>query len=139
MNTCPGLALTDVAIAIAVSAILLSVIAYGTGAIDAGRSARLIDDVSHLRTAVATWVRTQGRASYDGLSVGTLVSANLLTSTTVRTPWGDPIVLTPRTSDSYWVVLPNLPLPVRDALVRHFQQHALEMSSDGQQLRLAFQ
>src|SRR5258708_2675774 len=121
-----GFAVTDVAIAIGVSAILLAAIVHGAGALDAGRTARVTDDIQALRSAVETWTKTQGRTSYAGLSLAALNGANVLTTPTAVNPWGGTIALSARTNDSYWITMTGLPQLARDALTRHYQTQALE-------------
>ncbi len=134
-----GFAVIDVAIAIGVSAILLAAVAHGTGALDAGRTARVIEDIQTLRSAVETWAKAQGRTSYAGLSVAALNVANVLTTPAVAHPWGGTIELSARTSDSYWITMTGLPQSARDALTRHYQTQALETTWDGTQFGIAFQ
>lgn len=134
-----GFAVTDVAIAIGVSAILLAAVVHGSGALDSGRTARVLDDIQTLRAAVATWVKAQGRTSYAGLSVAALNAANVLTTPTVTTPWGGTAELSARTNDSYWIVMTGLPQSARNALTRHYETQAVQTRWDGRQFWIAFQ
>lgn len=132
-------AITNVAVAIGVSAILLATIVHSSGVLDSGRAARLIDDVQALRLAVETWTRAQGRTSYTGLSVAALNAANVLTTRTLSTSWGGTVELSARTNDSYWITMTNLPQSARDALARHYQTQALQTTWDGTRFWIAFQ
>lgn len=134
-----GFAITNISIAIGVSAILLAAVVHGSGAVDSARTARLIDDVQTLRLAVETWVKAQGRTSYAGLNVAALNEANVLTASTVTTPWGGTVELSVRTNDSYWIVMTGLPESARNALSRHYQTHAVQTRWDGRQFWIAFQ
>jgi len=134
-----GFALTNVAIAIGMSAILLAAVAHGRGALDSARTARMIDDIQTLRPAVETWVKAEGRTSYAGLSVAALNAANVLTKPSVTTPWGGTVELTACTNDSYWVTMTGLPQSARDALTRHYQTQALQTRWDGTRFWIAFQ
>lgn len=134
-----GFAVIDVAIAIGVSAILLAAVAHGSGALDSGRTARVLDDIQTLRAAVGTWVTAQGRTSYAGLSVAALSAANVLTTPTLTTPWGGTVEVSARTPDSYWITMTGLPQPARDALTRHYRTQALQTTWDGTRFSIAVQ
>jgi hypothetical protein len=134
-----GFAVINVAIAIGVSAILLTAVVHGSGALESARAARVIDDVQTLRLAVATWTKAQGRTSYAGLSIAALNAANVLTTPTVTTPWGGMVELGMRTNDSYWIAIAGLPSSSRTALARQYEAQALQTRWDGTRLWIAFQ
>lgn len=134
-----GFAVINVAITIGVSAILLAAVVQGSGALDSGRTARVIDDIQTLRSAVETWAKAQGRTSYVGLSVAALNAANVLTAPTLTTPWGGTIELSARTNDSYWITMTGLSLSARDAMTRHYERQTLQTAWDGTRLWIAFQ
>lgn len=134
-----GFAVVNVAIAIGAFAILLAAVAHGAGALDSARSARVIDDVQTVRSAVGTWAKARARTSYTGLTVAALNASNVLTKPTLTTPWGGTVSLSPRTSDSYWITLEGLPRPAREALARHYQTQALETRWNGRDFCIAFQ
>lgn len=134
-----GFAVINVAIAIGVSAILLAAVVHGSGALDSGRTARVIDDIQTLRSAVEMWAKAQGRTSYAGLSVAALNAANVLTTPTVITPWGGTVELSARTNDSYWITMTGLSPSARDAMARHYQTQALQTTWDGTRFWIAFQ
>jgi hypothetical protein len=134
-----GFAVTEIAIAIGVSTILLTTVVHGSGVLGSGRTARVLNDIQTLRAAVGTWVKAQGRISYAGLSVAALSAANVLTTSTVTTPWGGSVELSARTNDSYWIAMTGLPQSARDALTRHYQTQALQTTWDGTRFWIAVQ
>lgn len=134
-----GFALVNIAVGAGIVAVMFAAVAHGSGAVDSARTARLIDDVQTLRSAVETWAKARGKTSYGGLSVGALNASNVLTKAMLTNPWGGTVELSLRTSDSYWITLGGLPRSARDAVDRHYQTQALATRWNGQEFCIAFQ
>jgi hypothetical protein len=133
-----GLAMTDLAIGVAVIAVLMGGVLGGAASVETSRTTRTIDDVQQLRRAVRTWVEL-GNVTYTSLSIPALQTANVLPTATVLSAWGTPVTLVARTARTYWITLDGLPAGARAGLIRQFQDQAVEISGDDTQLRLGFQ
>ena len=133
-----GLAMTDLAVGVAVIAVLMGGVLGGAASVETSRTTRTIDDVQRLRRAVRTWVDL-GNVTYTSLSIPALQTANVLSTATVLSAWGTPVALVARTPSTYWITLEGLPAGARAGLIRQFQDQAVEIAGDETQLRLGFQ
>src|SRR6266850_7406829 len=93
----PGLALTDVAIAIGVLAVLLAAVTSALGAIENARVNAAERSVETLRAAAINWL-SNGRYNYVGISFNALRDENLLPPSFTETgsnPWGGNYTIEP--------------------------------------------
>lgn len=128
----PGLALTDVAIAIGVLAVLLAAITSSLGAIENGRVNSAERSVETLRGAAINWL-SNGRYSYGGISFSELRNENLLPPSFAEAgsnPWGGDYTIQPSGSSNSQVTitLTSVPNSGGNALARKFAPRARSAS-----------
>ncbi len=131
-RTRPGLALTDVAIAIGVLAVLLAAVTASLGAIENGRVNSAERSVETLKGAAINWL-SNGRYSYSGISFTALRTENLLPPNFTETganPWGGDYTITSTGSgnNQVTITLTNLPDSGGGALARKFGPRARSAS-----------
>lgn len=127
-KTRAGLALTDVAIAIGVLAVLLAAITSALGAIENARVNTAERSVETLRGSAINWL-ANGRFSYTGLSFDTLRQEQLLPpsfSANLSNPWGGnyTIAASGPGDNQFTVTLDNVPDSGGQALTRKFLPRA---------------
>jgi hypothetical protein len=127
----PALALTDVAIAIGVLAVLLAAISSALGAIENGRISTAERSIETLQAAAVNWL-SNGRTSYDGISFQALRDENLLPAgftEVASNPWGGNYLLEPA-GDQITVGLTNVPQNGGASLTRKLGPRARSVSYD---------
>jgi hypothetical protein len=126
-----GFALTDIAIAIGVMAVLLAAITAATGVIENGRVSTAERSIETLRSASINWL-SNGRSNYNGITFDALRTEALLPTGFTETgsnPWGGDYTLTPAT-DRITISLTNVPQSAGDALGRKFASRAVSVNYD---------
>jgi hypothetical protein len=123
-----GLALTDVAIAIGVLAVLLAAITSALGAIENGRVSSAERSVETLRGAAINWV-SNGRFSYSGITFDAMRSEGLLPpnfAESAANPWGGnyTIAAAGTGNNQITITLTGLPDGGGQALARKFGPRA---------------
>lgn len=124
-------ALSDVAIAIAVVAILLLAVTQATGVLENGRISAAERSIDTLRASALNWL-SNGRSAYTGLTFDGLRQEGLLPagfSEVGGNPWGGDYGLSPNV-DQVTVILTNVPPQAGDTLVRKFLRRARTASYD---------
>jgi type II secretory pathway pseudopilin PulG len=124
----PGLALTDVAIAIGVLAVLMAAVTSSLGAIENGRVNSAERSVETFRGAAINWL-SNGRYSYAGISFNELRAENLVPPSFVETgsnPWGGDYTIQASGSgnNQFTLTLTNVPDGGGSALARKFSARA---------------
>lgn len=127
-----GLALTDVAIAIGVLAVLLAAVTSALGAIENGRVNSAERSVETLKGAAINWL-SNGRYSYAGISFGALRTENLLPPNFIEAgsnPWGGDygIQASGPGDNQFTITLTNVPDGGGNALARKFSPRARSAS-----------
>lgn len=125
MSRARGFALTDVAIAIAVVAILLLAISGALGVIENGRVSSAERSIETLRSAATNWL-SNGRTSFTGITFTDLRQENLLPagfSESGSNPWGGSYSISGNL-DQVTITLTNVPSGGGDALQRKFGPRA---------------
>ena len=128
----PGLALTDVAIAIGVLAVLLAAVTSALGAIENGRVNAAERSVETLNGAAINWL-SNGRYSYAGISFGALRTESLLPpgfTEAGSNPWGGNYTIQASGSgnNQVTITLTNVPDGGGNALARKFSPRARSAS-----------
>lgn len=128
----PGLALTDVAIAIGVLAVLLAAVTSALGAIENGRVNAAERSVETFKGAAINWL-SNGRYSYGGISFTELRNDNLLPPTFAEAssnPWGGDYTIQAAGSgnNQVTITLTNVPAGGGNALARKFGPRARSAS-----------
>ena len=128
----PGLALADVAIAIAVLAVLLAAVTSALGAIENGRVNAAERSVETLKGAAINWL-SNGRYNYAGISFNELRTENLLPpgfTETGSNPWGGNYTIANSGSSSNEVTIKlwSVPASGGNALARKFTPRARSAS-----------
>lgn len=123
-----GLALTDVAIAIGVLAVLLAAVTSALGAIENGRVNSAERSIETLKGAAINWL-SNGRYSYAGVSFDAFRTDNLLPPNFVEAgsnPWGGDYTIQASGSGNNQVTisLTNVPDGGGNALARKFAPRA---------------
>ena len=124
----PGLALTDVAIAIGVLAVLLAAVTSALGAIENGRVNAAERSVEALKGAAINWL-SNGRYSYAGISFSELRTENLLPPNFAEAgsnSWGGDYTIQASGSgnNQVTITLTNVPTGGGNALARKFGPRA---------------
>lgn len=137
-----GLALTDVAIAIGVIAVLLAAITAAVGAIENARVNTAERSIDTLQGAATNWL-SNGRFSYTGISIAALRTDQLLPTsfTEVATnPWGGDYQVAASGSGGreLTITLSNVPASAGQSLLRKFQQRARTASFTGEVFTATF-
>ncbi len=127
-----GLALTDVAIAIGVLAVLLAAVTSALGAIENGRVNSAERSVETLKGTAINWL-SNGRYSYAGISFSELRTDNLLPPSFVETgsnSWGGNYTIQASGSgnNQVTITLTNVPDGGGNALARKFSPRARSTS-----------
>lgn len=128
----PGLALTDVAIAIGVLAVLLAAVTSSLGAIENGRVNSAERSVETFKGAAINWL-SNGRYSYAGVSFNELRAENLVPPNFVEAgsnPWGGnyTIEASGAGNNQFTITLTNVPDGGGNALARKFSARARSAS-----------
>jgi hypothetical protein len=128
----PGLALADVAIAIAVLAVLLAAVTAALGAIENGRVNSAERSVETLREAAIHYL-SNGRNSYANISFWYLQNENLLPpgfTSWASNPWGGNYTIdaTGSGSQQVTITLTSVPAGAGDVLTRKFSPRAASAS-----------
>lgn len=123
-----GLALTEIAIAIGVLAILIAAVSSGLGAIESGRRSNAERSIDSIQSAAVNWL-ANGRTTYSGLSFDALRTEQLLPggfSEGSGNPWGGSFSLTPTGTvlNQFVIALSDVPAEAGQALVRKFLARA---------------
>ena len=127
-----GFALTDVAIAIGVLAVLLAAVTSALGAIENGRVNSAERSVETLKGSAINWL-SNGRYSYAGISFDGLRTDNLLPPSFVEAgsnPWGGNFTIQASGSgnNQFTITLTNIPDGGGNALARKFSPRARSAS-----------
>jgi hypothetical protein len=128
----PGFALTDVAIAIGVLAVLLAAVTSALGAIENGRVNAAERSVETLNGAAINWL-SNGRYSYAGISFNELRTDSLLPPSFAEVssnPWGGnySIQASGSGNNQVTITLTNVPTGGGNALSRKFAPRARSAS-----------
>ena len=126
-NSQKGFSLVELAIGLAVVAILILAISMSSGIRDNARAQSAANSVQTLRCAAENYLAT-GKLNYAGLTIDALKTARLLPGSFTATgtnPWGGDFTIAANTDNTRFdISLGNLPKADADKLTAYFNNSA---------------